>query len=189
LRRRVERFLAERASMALATQGPEGLWVASVYFAGALDALYFLSSPASRHGRNLSANSRIAAAINEDEHEWRLIRGVQLEGTCELADSPAEWLRGWRAYLAKFPVRDVVDQLARPEKATEHRIHGAQLLQFAGARGREGLAQENKAFVHPIGHDEHSAQARQGLELDVRILVATPDRDRLSQQALTQVRI
>ena len=90
--------------MALATQGPDGLWVASVYFAGGLGALYFLSSPDSRHGRNLSANSRIAAAINEDEHDWRLIRGVQLDGTCALADSAAIWLRGWRAYLAKFPV-------------------------------------------------------------------------------------
>jgi uncharacterized protein len=90
--------------MALATQGPDGPWVASVYFAGGLDGLYFLSSPASRHGRNLSSSPRIAAAINEDEHDWRLIRGVQLEGTCVLADSAAVWLRGWRAYLAKFPV-------------------------------------------------------------------------------------
>jgi uncharacterized protein YhbP (UPF0306 family) len=105
LRDRVERFLAERASMALATQGPDGLWVASVYFAGGLGALYFLSSPDSRHGRNLSANSRIAAAINEDEHDWRLIRGVQLDGMCALADSAAVWLRGWRAYLARFPDR------------------------------------------------------------------------------------
>ena len=90
--------------MALATEGPDGPWVASVYFAGGLDALYFLSSPASRHGTNLRRSPRIAAAINEDEHNWRAIRGVQLEGTCQLGDSPGVWLRGWRAYLAKFPV-------------------------------------------------------------------------------------
>ncbi len=76
----------------------------AAYFAGDLDALFFLSSPRSRHGQNLQANPRVAVAINEDEHEWRDIRGVQLEGTCALASSPGVWLRGWRTYLAKFPV-------------------------------------------------------------------------------------
>jgi uncharacterized protein YhbP (UPF0306 family) len=104
LREYVRRFLQERFTMALATEGPDGPWIAAVYFAGGLDALCFLSSPDSRHGRNLSSSPRIAAAINEDEHDWRSIRGVQLEGTCVLADSGAVWLRGWRACLAKFPV-------------------------------------------------------------------------------------
>ena len=90
--------------MALATRGPDGLWVASLYFAGNLEALYFLSSPRSRHGQNLQVDPAVAVAINEDEHDWRAIRGVQLEGTCAPAASPGEWLRGWRTYLAKFPV-------------------------------------------------------------------------------------
>jgi uncharacterized protein YhbP (UPF0306 family) len=85
--------------------------VASVYFAGSLGELYFLSSTASRHGRNLTANPRVAAAINEDEHEWRAIRGIQLEGECRLAQSPPEHLRAWRAYIGKFPfVRDLLRQ-------------------------------------------------------------------------------
>jgi uncharacterized protein len=104
LRQHVGQYLEDRYTMALATHGTEGLWVAAVYYAGGLDGLYFLSSPGSRHGRNLHASPRVAATINEDEHDWRAIRGVQLEGMCQLADSPAVWLRGWRAYLAKFPV-------------------------------------------------------------------------------------
>ncbi len=104
LRERVRDFLARRYVMALGTHGPEGPWVASVYFAGDLHALYFLSSPDSRHGRNVAHSPLVAAAINEDQHDWRLIEGVQLDGTCALADSPSVWLRGWRAYLTRFPV-------------------------------------------------------------------------------------
>jgi uncharacterized protein YhbP (UPF0306 family) len=97
------RFLHERYTMALATDGPEGLWVASVYFAGGLDGCYFFSSPRTRHGRNLAANPRVAAAINEDEHDWKAIRGIQLEGECQPATAPLDRLRGYRAYLGKFP--------------------------------------------------------------------------------------
>ncbi len=104
LEAQARRYLAERFVMALGTQGPDGPWVASVYVAGDLDALYFLSSPNSRHARNLAHTPLVAAAINEDEHDWRQIRGLQLEGTCALADSPSAWLRGWRTYLARFPV-------------------------------------------------------------------------------------
>lgn len=104
----VREFLGARFTMALATDGPEGLWVASVFFAADLAGrgvrLYFLSSPSSRHGRNLAANPAVAAAINEDEHDWRAIRGIQLEGTCEPVDVPLERLHAWRVYLAKFPV-------------------------------------------------------------------------------------
>jgi uncharacterized protein len=113
LRRLARGFLAERYTLALATDGPEGLWVASLYFAGDLAELYFLSSPSSRHGRNLAANPRVAAAINEDEHDWRAIRGIQLEGACRPAHTPREYLRAWRAYLTKFPF---VRQLLRRDR-------------------------------------------------------------------------
>ncbi len=99
--------------MALGTQGPEGPWVAAVYFAADVAEgrarLYFLSSPTSRHGRNLAANPAVAAAINEDEHDWRAIRGIQLEGVCEPVAAPLEALRAWRAYFGKYPfVRQVL---------------------------------------------------------------------------------
>jgi nitroimidazol reductase NimA-like FMN-containing flavoprotein (pyridoxamine 5'-phosphate oxidase superfamily) len=49
--------LAEHYVLALGTCGPEGPWVASVYFAADLTGdrlhLYFLSSPSSRHSQNL----------------------------------------------------------------------------------------------------------------------------------------
>jgi uncharacterized protein YhbP (UPF0306 family) len=69
---------------------------------------YFLSSPNSRHDRHPAANPRVAA-INEDEHGWRAIRGIQLAGECRLVRTPGERLRARRAYLTKFPfVRDLL---------------------------------------------------------------------------------
>jgi uncharacterized protein YhbP (UPF0306 family) len=121
LRRLARGFLAERYTLALATDGPEGLWVASVYFAGDLAESYFLSSASSRHGRNLAANPRVAAAINEDEHDWRAIRGIQLEGECRPARTPGEYLRAWRAYLTKFPF---VRELLRREQAGAAELAG-----------------------------------------------------------------
>lgn len=103
----VRTFLSERQTMALATCGPEGLWVAAVYFASDVRAdglrLYFLSSPNSRHGRNLAAGACVAADIHQDEHDWRSIRGVQLEGVGEIMGGRREQLGAWRVYLAKFP--------------------------------------------------------------------------------------
>ena len=100
-------FLAERYTMALATAGPDGTWVASVFFASHVDDeglwLYFLSSPESRHGRNLATDPRVAAAINEDEHDWQAIRGIQLEGCCTAVRGQRESLHAWRIYFGKFP--------------------------------------------------------------------------------------
>jgi uncharacterized protein YhbP (UPF0306 family) len=97
-------FLAERYTLSLATNGPDGPWVAAVYFAGGLAELYFLSSPTSRHGRNLALDPRVAASINADEHDWRQIRGIQLEGECRPPATASALLRAWRAYLAKYPL-------------------------------------------------------------------------------------
>ncbi len=108
-------FLTERYVMAVGTAGPEGPWVASVYFAGTIEEaplrLYFLSAGHSRHGQNVAANPRVAASINEDEHDWRAIRGIQLEGTCEVVRTAREGLRAWRTYLGKFAmVRQMLRQ-------------------------------------------------------------------------------
>jgi uncharacterized protein YhbP (UPF0306 family) len=144
LRQLARELLGERASLALATSGPEGLWVAAVYFAGDLDELYFLSSPTSRHGRNLVAEPRVAAAINQDEHDWREIRGIQLEGECRLVSTPGEHLRAWRAYLRKFPfVRELLRRreelgtgmAAKLLRTRMYRLRTARLFYLDNRRG------------------------------------------------------
>jgi uncharacterized protein YhbP (UPF0306 family) len=103
LRERVRRYLRGHHVLTLATQGPEGVWAAAVFYAGDETGLYFLSSPASRHARNLAANPRVAATIQEDYADWPEIKGVQLEGAVGELSGPEE-AEARRLYGEKYPV-------------------------------------------------------------------------------------
>jgi uncharacterized protein YhbP (UPF0306 family) len=104
VREQVRLFLSERFVLAMGTGQNQRAAGGVCYFAGDLAALYFLSSPEARHGRNPTYSPSLAAAINEDEHDRRLIRSVRLEGAYPLAASPRVWRRGWWIDLSRFPV-------------------------------------------------------------------------------------
>ena len=109
LREQVQSYLREHHVMTLASQGDEGVWAAAVFYANDGFATYFLSSPTSRHGRNLVGNPRASAAVHEDYADWREIKGVQMEGsTSMLAGEEEEKAR--RLYGAKFPVVGNLEQ-------------------------------------------------------------------------------
>ena len=96
-------YIAARNVMTLATQGPEGPWAAAVFYASEGSSLVFLSSPASRHCRNLALDARCAATLQEDYSDWAQIKGIQLEGWVrELQGEEME--RAQQLYAAKFPV-------------------------------------------------------------------------------------
>jgi uncharacterized protein YhbP (UPF0306 family) len=106
----VQRYLREHHVMTLASHGDEGVWATAVFYADDAFAMYFLSSPTSRHCRNLVANPRVSAAVHEDYTDWREIKGVQLEGIASmLAGEEEEKAR--RLYGAKFPI------IGKPEQA------------------------------------------------------------------------
>lgn len=97
-----EEFLARHHVMTLATQGSEGPWAAALFYARAGDNLVFLSSPSSRHCRNLALQPRCAATIQSDADDWRAIQGIQIEG--EVAELHAEELAlGQQRYAERFP--------------------------------------------------------------------------------------
>ena len=73
-------YLAEHHVLTLATQGPDGVWAAAVFYVNDGFDLYFLSAGHTRHGRNLAQNPVAAATIQADYHDWPSIRGIQLEG-------------------------------------------------------------------------------------------------------------
>lgn len=75
-----EEFLARHHVMTLATQGSEGPWAAALFYARDGDDLIFLSSPSSRHCRNLALQPRCAATIQPETVNWRAIQGIQAEG-------------------------------------------------------------------------------------------------------------
>jgi len=102
-RRRALDYLASHHVMTLATSGADGPWAAGVFYVSDGLALYFLSSPASRHGVDLAANPRVAVTIHEDYADWPQIKGIQAEGrACALAGD--EEKRARALYGDKYPL-------------------------------------------------------------------------------------
>ncbi len=99
----VAAYLAGHHVMTLATQGADGPWAAAVFYASEGASLIFLSSPNTRHCRNLALDSRCAATIQEDYSDWASIKGIQLEGrVIELQGE--EEKRAQHLYGEKFPI-------------------------------------------------------------------------------------
>lgn len=102
-------YLATHHVMTLATRGSLGPWAAAVFYVNDGFTLNFLSSPKSRHGGDLAADSHCAAAIHEDYSEWTGIKGIQLEGHVRKL-SGSDRIEAIARYARKFPV-------VRPDRA------------------------------------------------------------------------
>jgi len=96
-------YLALHHVLTLATCGADGPWAAAVFYVHDGNALTFLSSPATRHCRNLAHDARCAATIHDDTGDWSRIKGIQLEGRArELEGDEARLAR--QRYGEKFPL-------------------------------------------------------------------------------------
>lgn len=100
----VAAFLEAQSTLALATIGPDGRpQTAPVFYVS--DAgwrFYWLSSPDSRHSRNLARHPDVAASIYPAVWRPEEIRGLQIEGVARALHDP-----GWREdivarYVEKF---------------------------------------------------------------------------------------
>lgn len=96
-------YLTGHNVMTLATQGAGGPWAAAVFYANDGHSLIFLSSPNTRHCRNLIQDARCAATIQEDYSNWAQIKGIQLEGRVTELQG-AEENRAQQLYGKKFPI-------------------------------------------------------------------------------------
>lgn len=103
LRGRIEAYLDAHVALSLATQGSDGPWAASLYYARDGDRLIFVSDPQTRHGRNIEREPRVAATVHDEERDWRRIRGLQLAGLARRLASDEETAAARAVYLAKFP--------------------------------------------------------------------------------------
>ena len=102
LKETVLKYLQEHYTMTVATTGSEAPWAAAVFYANDGFTLYFLSDPESRHSKNIARNPVVSITVNEDYHDWRKIRGIQMEGQAELVDSEEELAKAVAAYVAKY---------------------------------------------------------------------------------------
>src|SRR5690348_4059787 len=103
LKRQVLGYMESHNTMTLATAQGESPWAATVFYASDGLKLYFFSAPDSRHCQNLAANPRVAVTIQEDYHDWRKIKGIQLEGRVALVDGVLEKTKAMAIYAAKYP--------------------------------------------------------------------------------------
>jgi uncharacterized protein YhbP (UPF0306 family) len=95
-------YLGQHHVMTLATQGSDGPWAAALFYVRDGDDLIFVSSPSSRHCRDLALQPRCAATIQSEATDWRGIQGIQIEGAAsELHAGERE--RAERLYGERFP--------------------------------------------------------------------------------------
>ena len=119
LKQQVLDYLRQHNTMSLATCAGNTPWAATVFFASDGLRLYFFSAPESRHCQNLGANFKVAATIQEDYHDWRVIKGIQLEGHVELVDSLIEKGKALAIYASKYP--DVIKLFTDPSSGVFHK--------------------------------------------------------------------
>lgn len=103
LKQEILTYLETHNTMTLATSTGDAPWAATVFYASDQFKLYFFSAPDSRHGQNLAANPRVGITIQEDYRDWRVIKGIQLEGTAKIVDSLAQKAKAMAVYARKYP--------------------------------------------------------------------------------------
>ena len=103
LKRQILSYMQSHNTMTLATSAGDVPWAATVFYASDDLQLYFFSAPDSRHCQNLAANARVAVTIQEDYHDWRQIKGIQLEGGVTLVDGVLEKAKAMAVYARKYP--------------------------------------------------------------------------------------
>jgi uncharacterized protein len=131
-------YLSRHHVMTLATQGVDGPWAAALFYVRDGEDLIFLSSPASRHCRDLALQPRCAATIQSDASDWRSIQGIQIEGSAAELEGD-ERSRAQQLYAQRFPfVRPgaapaaIVSALAR---VRWYRLRIARLFFIDNSRG------------------------------------------------------
>lgn len=103
LKQQILEYMEGHNTMTLGTCQGETPWAATVFYASDGFRLYFFSAPDSRHCQNLAANPRVAVTIQEDYHDWRQIKGIQLEGKTVTVDSLIEKGKAMAVYARKYP--------------------------------------------------------------------------------------
>ena len=97
--------------------------------------IFFVSSPASRHGLNVTQNSQVSVTIDEDYDRWRLIKGIQMEGRVTAVGGIWENGRLALSFVKKFP--DVADFFSSPQRLGEKifsKVEGVKFYELSPTR-------------------------------------------------------
>jgi uncharacterized protein YhbP (UPF0306 family) len=144
------RYLRDHNVVTLATNGPQGLWAAAVFYASRDFTLYFLSAPHTRHATNIHSQPRVAATIQEDYEAWPDIKGIQLEGSASRLEGKAE-RQALEAFSAKYPFIGSLSNLA--DALTGIRWYGLVPERLYFIDNAQGLGHRDEVPLLPTGRD------------------------------------
>jgi uncharacterized protein YhbP (UPF0306 family) len=102
---RVHALLEGETTVVLATCGAEPIATPLFFVADGFD-LYWLSSPDSRHSRNVAERPRCAVSVHAAVTDWRDIRGLQMEGDASVASEREPAITRYRARFRLGPELD-----------------------------------------------------------------------------------
>jgi uncharacterized protein YhbP (UPF0306 family) len=97
-------FLATETTLALSTVAKDGSPCVAPLFYLSRDGprLFWFSSSASQHNRNLRENPRAAGTVFAHTGDWKKIRGVQMRGTAAPVSDPVLRRAIAREYAGRF---------------------------------------------------------------------------------------
>jgi uncharacterized protein len=124
-------YLATHNTLTVATAGPTGPWAAALFYVNDAFVLYWLSDPASRHSLNVAHNPHAAITIHEDYRDWRVIQGLQMEGTVEQLGPPRSVEGPMQMYAAKYPF---LGDRRHPRPALAPALESARVYRFTPSR-------------------------------------------------------
>jgi uncharacterized protein YhbP (UPF0306 family) len=106
-------YLESHNTVTLGTCHENQPWSATVFYASNELTIYFFSDPKTRHAQNIAVNPRVAATIQEDYHDWRKIKGLQMEGEVFAINSMFEKAKAMTVYARKYP--EVIKVFTSPQ--------------------------------------------------------------------------
>lgn len=96
-------LLEGQKTMVLAVSEDNLPWTAPVYYVYQSPALYFFSSPNSKHIQAVARCRQAAGAVYADSDRWQDIKGLQMVGKVHEVEDGHKTLTITARYLAKFP--------------------------------------------------------------------------------------
>ena len=148
LKKLILEYLSQNKRMSIATCKDNIPWAATVMYVYDNDLnIYFLSKIETRKIQNLLTNRRVAATINEITGGIGKVKGIQLEGECQMV-SGLEAVGVYALFLKRFfwlkdyisSVKQVFSSVVKDRlfKITPERIYYLDDERF-GLQGRETL--------------------------------------------------
>lgn len=138
LAERIAAFLDANHVMSLATIGPQGPHVASLFYARDGFALLWVSDRTSRHSVELGADTRVEATIAPDYSDHSTIRGLQVAGRARSIVDEPEHVRARRILETRYPfLRQPADGNLRESyaRAQAYRLDAIRYVLIDNTRG------------------------------------------------------